>query len=62
MRCPVALVSEMSGEVFEAVRCWNVWRARGEWPNAGGRFEQSAVLLDLFEAAAEQQAAGVYTA
>ena len=54
-RCPVALLNELDEAYYEAEMVFESVKAgHVEWPNAGGRFEQSALLLDVLDAMAEQ--------
>ena len=59
-RCPVALVREMDDWVGEFFACRRMLMDHGQWPNAGGRLEQSGVFLDLLDVAAVQEGKPAY--
>ena len=59
-RCPVALVSEMAEWVGEFFACRRMLMEHGQWPNAGGRLEQSGVFLDLMVVASVQDSKPAY--
>lgn len=46
-QCPVSVL-ERSG-LIEVLQAYVEYEARGIYPNVGGRWEQSAALVDVFD-------------